>query len=211
MGTTGTTSTAPTDARARTPSAGGPWRALAYLVAALVGAVILWRFTPLAAWIEPRRLAALGRALRDNPAAPAIVLLAYVAAALTLFPVTWLIAATALVFSPARAFALGLGGVLCGAMVTFAIGRLVARHRPGWVEGPRLARMRERLGRRGVLTMTIVRVVPVGNFSLTNIVAGALGIPFRDYMLGNALGLLPALLLFTILAGTARHFGWMPS
>ncbi len=203
--------TARQDARAWTPSAGGPWRALAYLLAALVGAIILWRFTPLSAWIEPRRLAALGSALRDHPAAPALVLLAYVVAALTLFPVTWLIAATALVFPPARAFALGLGGVLCGAMVTFAIGRVVARHRPTWIEGPRLARMRERLGRRGVLTMTIVRVVPVGNFSLTNIVAGALGIPFRDYMLGNALGLLPALLLFTVLARAARHFGWVAS
>jgi phospholipase D1/2 len=203
--------TAPEDARARAPSAGGPWRALAYLGAALVGAIVLWRFTPLSAWIEPRRLAALGRSLREHPAAPALVLLAYVVAALTLFPVTWLIAATALVFEPARAFAFGLAGVLCGATVTFGIGRVVARHRPTWIEGPRLARLRARLERRGVLTMTIVRVVPVGNFSLTNIVAGALGIPFRDYLLGNALGLLPALLLFTILAGTARHFGWMPT
>jgi phospholipase D1/2 len=199
------------DTRARAPSTGGPWRALAYLLLALVGAIVLWRFTPARAWIEPRRLAALGRALRDHPAAPALVLLAYVVAALTLFPITWLIAATALVFPPARAFGLGLAGVLAGATVTFGIGRVVARVRPTWIEGPRLARLRARLEQRGVLTMTIVRVVPVGNFSLTNIVAGALGIPFRDYLLGNALGLIPALLLFTVLAGTARHFGWMPS
>jgi len=44
------------------------------------------------------------------------------------------------------------------------------------------------------------RVVPVGNFSLINITAGALGIRFRDYLLGNVIGLLPGVLALTIFA-----------
>ena len=40
----------------------------------------------------------------------------------------------------------------------------------------------------------------MGNFSLINIVAGALGVPFRKYMMGNAIGLLPGMLALTIFA-----------
>jgi uncharacterized membrane protein YdjX (TVP38/TMEM64 family) len=195
------------DARATTSSAGGPWRALTYVLLALAGAIVLYRFTPLAAWVTPRRLAALGRAVREHPAAPLIVLAAYFVAALTLFPVTWLIAATALVFGPAQAFGLGVVGVASTAAMTFGIGRVVARHRPTWIEGPRLARVRAHLQRRGVFAMASIRVIPVGNFSLTNIVAGALGVSFRDFMLGSSLGMLPVLLFLTVLAGVARHFG----
>ena len=43
-------------------------------------------------------------------------------------------------------------------------------------------------------------MLPVGNFSLINIIAGALGIPFGDYMLGNAIGLLPGVLALTMFA-----------
>ncbi|HVZ75601.1 MAG TPA: VTT domain-containing protein [Polyangia bacterium] len=197
-----------TEARAATADHGGPWRALVYALALLGIALGVWRFTPARAWIEPHRLAELGRALREHPAAPAIVLLVYVAAALTLFPITWLIAATALVFEPVHAAVLAFVGVLCAAFVTFWGGQVVARHRPSWLEGPRLARVRGRLAKRGVLTMAFIRVLPVGNFSLTNMAASALGLPFRDYMLGNGLGLLPAILLFTVLSGVARYFGW---
>jgi phospholipase D1/2 len=188
--------------------AASPWRFVAGLAAAFGVAAVLWRLTPLAALLDPRHLAALGRALREHPAAPALVLLAYVAAAGTLFPVTLLLAATALVFEPGPALALGLSGALLAAALTFGAGRVVARHRPRWLLGPRARRLRARLERRGVLTMATVRLVPIGSFSLSNVVAGALGIPFRDFMLGNALGVLPGLLLLTFGADAARRLGW---
>ena len=56
--------------------------------------------------------------------------------------------------------------------------------------------------------MVGMRLVPVGNFSLINIAAGAMGIPFRAYMLGNLLGLLPGLLLLTFFADRVRALGW---
>jgi uncharacterized membrane protein YdjX (TVP38/TMEM64 family) len=53
-----------------------------------------------------------------------------------------------------------------------------------------------------------VRLVPVGNFTLSNVAAGAVGIPFRDYLLGNLLGMLPSLLALTLLAQHLRRIGW---
>jgi phospholipase D1/2 len=185
-----------------------PWRFLFWLLGLLLAAVVLWRFTPLHAYANPKSLAALGRAVREHPAAPLIVLLAYLAGALTLFPVTWLVIATTLIFEPLHAFVLAIAGVVEAGAVTFGIGRLVARHRPEWLEGPRLSRLRARVQKRGVAAVISSRLMPIGNFSLYNIVAGALGIPFRDFMLGNALGVLPLLTLLTIFAGTARRLGW---
>jgi len=53
------------------------------------------------------------------------------------------------------------------------------------------------------------RMLPVGNFALINITAGAFGIPFRDYLIGNAIGMLPGVLALTVfadrIAATVRH------
>jgi uncharacterized membrane protein YdjX (TVP38/TMEM64 family) len=91
-------------------------------------------------------------------------------------------------------------GALTSAATTYAIGRLVGRFRPRWLTGPRTARVHQQLQRRGTLAVIAARLLPVGNFSVINIIAGALGIPFGKYMLGNAIGLLPGVLALTIFA-----------
>jgi phospholipase D1/2 len=184
---------------------GGDLAGLAVLVVVLVA---LWRLTPLHTLLDTQRLAALGAALRENPAAPGLVLLIYLAGALLLFPMTLMMAATALVFDPLHGLAYGLAGALAAAVLTFAIGRMVGRFRAGWLARPRFAPLRARLQRRGVLTMATVRWIPGGNFSLINIVAGAIGIRFRDYMLGTLIGILPGLLALTLLADRLHRAGW---
>jgi len=171
--------------------------------------VAVWRFTPLATLLDRRHLAELARALAAAPTAPALVVAVYVAAGLVLFPVTPLLAVTALVFEPWRALCLGLAGALSSAAVGYAVGRIVARQRPRWIEAARFATLRARLQRRGVVAMALSRLVPVGNFTLANVVAGAIGIRFRDFMLGNGLGLLPGLLALTLLSHRLRQLGWL--
>src|SRR4029077_4300646 len=92
---------------------------------ALLGLAAVWRFTPLWTLLDIDHIVALGRALRATPAAPLLVLGGYVAGALVFFPITAMLAATALVFDPGRALAYGLIGALLGAMVTYGIGRLI--------------------------------------------------------------------------------------
>jgi uncharacterized membrane protein YdjX (TVP38/TMEM64 family) len=177
-------------------------------LAALVGLVVVWRFTPLSALLDRRHLADLGRALAASPRAAWLVLGVYVGLGLLFFPMTPLLAATALVFEPWRALGLGLAGALTSAAVGYAMGRIVGRYRPRWVEGQRFAPLRARLRRRGILTMAVSRLVPAGNFTLANMLAGAIGIPLRDFMLGNAIGILPGLLALTLLSEQLRRIGW---
>jgi phospholipase D1/2 len=194
---------------ATTPEPSSPLRTGLLLAGLAVALVAAWRLTPLATLLDRRHLAELGRAVASSPAAPALVIAVYVAAGLVLFPVTPLLAATALAFEPWHALGLGLAGALSSAAVGYAVGRLVARRRPRWIEGPRFAPFRARLQRRGVLTMAVSRLVPVGNFTLANVAAGAIGIPFGDYLLGNGLGLLPGLIALTLLSHGLRHLGWL--
>jgi len=175
----------------------------------VAGLVALWLLTPLRTLLDRRQLATLGQAVATSRAAPGLVVAVYVVGGLVLFPITPLLAATALVFAPARALAFGLAGALSSAAVLYVIGRGIGRHRPSWLEGPRVAPVRATLRRRGVIALTALRLVPVGNFSVSNIVAGAIEIPFRDYLLGNALGLLPTLLALTVLARALGLFAWL--
>jgi uncharacterized membrane protein YdjX (TVP38/TMEM64 family) len=169
----------------------------------------IWRLTPLRQLSDLGRLAALGEALRGHPLAPVGAIVAYLVGGLVFFPITLLLAATAIVFPPASAVPICLLGVLASAALTYAIGRLAARFRAGWLDGPRTAKLRAQLHRRGTLAVVAARLLPVGNFSLINMTAGALGIPFGAYMLGNALGVLPGVLALTVFANrlgtTFRH------
>ena len=76
-------------------------------------------------------------------------------------------------------------------------------------ERPRLQRISRQLQRRGIVAVIAARMLPVGNFSLINMTAGALGVRFRDYLIGNAIGLLPGVLALTVFAdrigATVRH------
>ena len=172
----------------------------AVAIVAVLVLVLIWRLTPIRSYLDAERLAALGRSLRGQPAAPLLVLLAYVVGGLLFFPITLLLTATALVFPPGPAIGYCLSGALTSAAITYGVGRLVERFRPGWSRGTRLRRIRAQLQRRGIVAVIAARMIPVGNFSLINIAAGALEIRFRDYMIGNALGLLPGVLALTVLA-----------
>jgi phosphatidylserine/phosphatidylglycerophosphate/cardiolipin synthase-like enzyme/uncharacterized membrane protein YdjX (TVP38/TMEM64 family) len=178
-------------------------------IAALVALVAVWRLTPLRTLLDVERVVALGRSVSGHRAAPFAVFAAYVGGTLVFFPITLLLGGTALLFPAPTAIAYCMIGAMSAAMTTYGIGRLVGRFRPRWLERPRLQRISHQLHRRGMVAVIAARMLPVGNFSLINITAGALGIPFRDYVIGNAIGLLPGVLALTVFAdrigATVRH------
>jgi uncharacterized membrane protein YdjX (TVP38/TMEM64 family) len=169
-------------------------------LAALLALVVVWRLTPLRTLLSVDRVAALGQTLRDHPSAPFAVLGAYLVGTLVFFPITLLLGATALVFPAPIAIVYCLVGGLSAASTTYGIGRLVGRFRPRWLLRPRVVRVGRQLRRRGMLAVIAARMLPVGNFALINITAGAFGIRFRDYLIGNAIGMLPGVLALTVFA-----------
>ena len=171
---------------------------VAITVVALAALALAWRYTLLSTWLEPARLIEVGESLRESPLAPLIVLLAFVGGGLILFPVVVLVAVTAAVFGPLLGGLYALIGATLSGASTFAIGRHLSRQTVRGLAGPRLNDLSRRLGERGLLAIVFARVVPVGPFSVVNIVAGASHIGWRDFLLGTVIGLLPGVTVASI-------------
>jgi len=171
---------------------------VALVIVLLAGAGIAWRYTPLHEWLAPGKLIDIGASMRDEELAPLFAILAFVVAGLVLFPVSVLVGATAIVFGPILGSLYALIGATMSGAMTFAIGRHLSKDAVRALAGRRLNDLSRRLGERGLLAIVFARVVPVGPFSVVNIVAGASHIRWRDFLLGTVIGLVPGVTVASI-------------
>ena len=56
----------------------------------------------------------------------------------------------------------------------------------------------QQLEGRGIMTVALLRKVPVAPFTIVNMFLGASAIPFREFMAGTALGMLPGIAAFAL-------------
>jgi len=172
---------------------------LKVMAAAVLILALAWHATPLARWAEPDAVRAALATFAQQPWAPVAAVATFVAAGLVAFPVTIMIAATAAAFGPWLGLAYATAGVLASAIVTYAVGARLGRDALRNVLGPRLNRIRRRIVRQGILAMATIRLVPLAPFTVVNLVAGASAIRPIDYVAGTMLGMLPGLIVLSIL------------
>ena len=175
------------------------WLAVGILVV-LIGLAAAWRWTPLADFISVRKIVRWARSLRNNPARPAIILLAYLIGSLTMFPITVLILATAIVFGPFLGIAYSVTGCLLGAIVTYAVGYLVGKDFVQRLAGRKWKRIEQGMGKSGIMAVAAIRLLPIAPFTIVNIVSGAFKIPLWDYFTGSFLGLAPGIIITNLFA-----------
>jgi phospholipase D1/2 len=128
-----------------------------------------------------------------------------------MMPLLALLTATALVFDPLLAIVVALTGALLNASAVYFAGARLTRD---WAErsfGHAIARVRGALQSRGVLAVAMIRMVPVAPFSLVNVAAGTIGIPFRDYLFGTFLGLAPGTVLICVFGSELKDLLRDPS
>lgn len=168
--------------------------AIGGLLALVLALAAAWRWTELGEWLSPGRLSELGESLRQLPASPLLILGTFVIGTLLAVPVTAMIATAVLVFGPWLGMAYSLGGALLGAAVTYTLGRAAGRKAVRRIAGSRLDRLSLKLGRRGILAIATVRLIPVAQFTVVNLVAGTTHIGLRDFLLGTLIGLAPIII-----------------
>jgi uncharacterized membrane protein YdjX (TVP38/TMEM64 family) len=179
--------------------------------AALAGLLALaWKATPLSK-MRPEQIAQWLESIDKFGWAPGLFVAAYVVGGLVMFPVTLLGAASAIVFPPLKAVSVTFTGIMLSAALLYFIGAKLLGENGGKRLAPVVERVKEHLTDQGVITIAALRMVPLAPFTLVNIAAGSIGVRFRDYMLGTALGIAPGMTLVVLFGRQVRAFWKDPS
>ena len=143
-----------------------------------IGAIIL-RIVALGAW------------------GPALFILAYVGAALTLAPAFLLTFAAGAVFGLWRGTVLVYIGAVLGSSAGFALAAPLARSRLlRWIDrDPRVAAVRRAIVGDAVWVMFLLRLSPLVPYVLLNYALALSGVRYRDFLLATV-GMLPAILMY---------------
>ncbi|MCW4152712.1 TVP38/TMEM64 family protein [Halomonas sp. 18H] len=179
-----------------------PLSILALVLLALVSLGLLWQWLAMQDLLTLDNLRELARgslAWRDASWAVLVVMAVYAVASLVMFPLSLLVALTGLLFGPWWGFAYSLAGTLAASMLTWWVGRRLGRDALMRYGGKHLKGLSRYLSGRGIRTMTLVNLLPLAPFTLTNMMAGAFHLRFRDYMIGSTLGIAPGLAGVTLL------------
>jgi len=177
----------------------GPVLKLAAAAMLVVSLALAWHSTPLSQVAEIDTVRGSLAAFARSPWTPVLVVATFVAAGFVAFPVTVLIAATAAAFGPWPGLPYATAGVMASAILTYAVGARLGKEALRNVLGPRLNRIRRKIARQGVLAVATIRLVPLAPFTVVNLVAGASAIRPVDFVAGTALGMLPGLVVLSIL------------
>ncbi len=187
------------------------WLILIIATVLFAAAILLWRYTPLAEWANPERVAEWMAQVRNSPWSPLIVIAAFVVGGLVMFPLTLLIAATAIVFPAGVAVALSITGGMANAIILYVIGRSAMRETVTRAFEEYVEKLRAALDRSGIIAVAAIRMVPLAPFTLVNLAAGAINVRFRDYSLGTLLGILPGTTALTAFGRQLREIIEQPT
>jgi len=136
---------------------------------------------------------------------PLLVLLLYVAGAgIAFFPILPLIIATGLLFPPGEALAYSLGGSLAAAAVGYVAGRRIGPPALRAIAGPGFETLDRTLRDAGFLGVAAIRLFPAAPYTVIGLVAGAARVRFGAYVAGTLVGLLPGVLIFSLLGYQIR-------
>jgi phospholipase D1/2 len=175
-----------------------PWGSIAVAAIVVAALAAAWHYTPLSEVITRENVGAWARSVREIPWAPAVVILAYTPAALILFPRPLLTLLAVVAFGPWLGFACAIAGIAVATLTTYYAGRALPQPVVKRLAGEKFERVKKRLREHGLLTVFLVRLVPVAPFAIEGIVAGAARMKLWQYVLGTLLAMTPVVLAETV-------------
>lgn len=168
----------------------------------LVGCALFWQWLSMQGLLSAERLNQIFKTLSDwrrEPWMLPAVMLAYSLALLVMFPLTVLVVVTGMLFGPWWGLFYATSGTLASSVASYWVGRHLGREALLQHGGRRLHKLSRYFALRGVRTMALINLLPLAPFTLTNLLAGAFHLRFRDYLLGSTIGIVPGLAAVTLL------------
>jgi len=172
------------------------------LVAFVIGAIALVRFTPVKGYLTAE---ALGRFLEAVGLwAPLVFMFVYALGVCLFIPGTLLTGLGAAIFGAYWGFLYVWVGAMLGASVAFWIGRTLGREFAASLIGDKLKKYDEAVGRNGFATVLYLRLVYFP-FTPMNFGMGLTKVRFWDYFFGTGLGIIVGTFIFTFFIGTVKE------
>ncbi|CAG9269070.1 Phosphatidylserine/phosphatidylglycerophosphate [Paraburkholderia caribensis] len=178
----------------------GKLLALGALALIVVALGMLWRFTPLREAVSFTALVHGAQRVHASPLGPFAIVALYAIAASVSVPVTLLIAVSGFVFGALWGSTYAFAGTMISACITYYAGLSLGHDAVRKFAGHRINQISEKLGKKGLITVLVLRVVPIAPFTIINLAAGASHIGLRDYLAGTVLGMTPGIVLATTFA-----------
>lgn len=162
----------------------------------LAGAAALVAVALLASWLAKQgySLHAFTAWLQGlGPWGPAYWILIVIAAVVFLLPVPMLAALAGFLFGALPGTLYNVFGMSAGCAIAFLLGRLFFSEKArGWMEmHPRLRSFNRGLENQGWTFILSTRLLPGFPLKVSNYAFGGLGYPYRDFLIGNTLGIIP--------------------
>jgi phosphatidylserine/phosphatidylglycerophosphate/cardiolipin synthase-like enzyme/uncharacterized membrane protein YdjX (TVP38/TMEM64 family) len=166
---------------------------------AVLGIALAWRYTPLSDLATADNVHSVMRSVHDEPWAIVVVVAVFVLAGVIVFPLNLLVLTTAAVFGPWLGILYGGAGTVSSGLFMFFIGGRLGREALYRMLGERWRHGLEGVRKRGLLTVVTFRLLPIAPFTFVNLAAGASGIRFVDFLVGTLIGMLPGLVLMSVM------------
>ncbi|MBD3317109.1 MAG: hypothetical protein GF344_15085 [Chitinivibrionales bacterium] len=164
------------------------------VIVAAVTLAALWRFTPLRAYTQPELLIDALRSLGKHWWIPLAVVPVYIIGDALMFPNAFMNATIILALGAFPGWVYAIGGSLATATVYYLVGRRFGENKVNAIHNRQLIRLRHFLRRGGIGTIAGIRLIPTGSYAVVNTFAGAIGVKYRDFIMGTFLALLPSTL-----------------
>ena len=172
------------------------------LVAFIVVAITVVRYTPVAEYLNPE---ALGRFLdAAGYWGPVVFMFIYAVGVCLFLPGTLLTGLGAAIFGAYWGFVYVWFGAMLGAGASFYIGRTLGREFAASLIGNRLKKYDDAIERNGFATVLYLRLVYFP-FTPMNFGMGLTKVRFRDYIFGTGLGIIVGTFIFTFFIGTLKE------
>ncbi|NDL55788.1 TVP38/TMEM64 family protein [Phytoactinopolyspora mesophila] len=180
------------DATHKTPPA--VWWRLIALGVLLGGGLLLWL---LFGWPTQQDISS---ALENSGLwTPVVFAAGHVVATLLMLPKNILSIAAGLMFGMPGGALLVWASAMAGAGTAFWIGRYLGRDGVERFTGRHLRRLDQLVERHGVLSVLVVRLIPVISFSTVNYGCGVTAVRFPAYLLATAVGIVPGTVTYVVL------------
>lgn len=128
----------------------------------------------------------------------------YVVAVVTLVPGTIGTVTAGAVLGFAVGFPVAMVGSLIGATIAFAIARALGREGSQQLLGGRLMSIDDWIGENDLVSIIVLRLMPIVPFNLLNYAAGLTAMRPSRYVAGSVIGMLPGTALTTFAASRAN-------